>query len=125
MERKVAALELAELLRVLAHADRIRIIQELRCHGDLEVKVLRQLLDVPASRLSQHLSLLKSHRVLKEHRDGRRVVYHLDLPDIAGWLLEGMNYLHFGSNEMDEARSAISAAQQQWRQPKLRQPVAS
>ena len=76
-ERIVAAQELADLLGVLAHADRIRIIEELRLRGDQEVRDLREILEIPASRMSQHLTLLKRYRVLREHKDGRKVFYHL------------------------------------------------
>ncbi len=74
--RKIVAKELAGLLGVLSHSDRIQIIEELR-RDEKDVGSLRDLLDISASRISQHLSLLKAHRLLEERRDGRHVYYRL------------------------------------------------
>jgi len=92
-ERIVAAQELAALLGVLAHPDRIRIVEELSVRGDQEVRELREHLEIPASRMSQHLTLLKRYRILREHKDGRKVLYHLQFPELARWLVGGFAFL--------------------------------
>lgn len=108
-ERKITADELAEFLGVLAHGDRVRIIEELRVRGSLEVKQLRLDLDIPPARLSQHLALLRHHRILRECREGRRVIYSLREGEIADWLLEGLTHLRHS-----EYPEAVARAKEHW-----------
>ena len=71
MPRSIAITELASMLGVLSHPDRIRIVEELRS-GERCVQDLAEALDCPQARISQHLSLLKSHRIVHKRRAGLR-----------------------------------------------------
>lgn len=102
MPRSIALAELADLLRILAHPDRIRIVEELR-NGEQDVGSLAEVLEAPSSRVSQHLAVLRAHRVVHRRRDGRRVLYHLDDPDLAAWLIAGLDYLHSGAKALQDA----------------------
>ncbi len=86
--------ELASLFRALAHPDRVRIVEELQS-GEKDVNSLSEQLGARQPRISQHLSTLKSHHMVEERREGRHVYYRLALPEIAAWILEGLNYLSF------------------------------
>ena len=85
--RQVVARELADIFKVVAHPDRIRLIEELRI-GEKDVNTLMLALELPGPRVSQHLSLMRAHRIVEERRDGRHHFYHLTQPEIAGWIIE-------------------------------------
>lgn len=73
-----------ELLRVIAHSARIRILEELlkgvKCVSDFE-----EFLEISQPNVSQHLSLLRRHGVIDYYIDGRLKCYFLVdpiIPDI-------------------------------------------
>ena len=90
--RVIVARELAGLLKAIAHADRIRMIEELRA-GELDVNTLSERLGLAGARVSQHLGLLRLHRVVEDRRDGRRVLYRLAQPDFARWIVDGLDFI--------------------------------
>ncbi|PFB77087.1 transcriptional regulator [Bacillus thuringiensis] len=65
-----------ELLRVIAHPIRLKIIIELIKNKTLNVTQLMKILDIPQSTTSQHLSKLKRN-VLSTERKGIEVYYHI------------------------------------------------
>jgi DNA-binding transcriptional ArsR family regulator len=107
-QRALVARELAELLGVLAHPQRIRIVEELAL-GDRHVNALQDLLGV-----SQHLAVLRAHRLVVEHREGRHVVYHLRNPDLAAWLTAAMAFLEDDQQTARDVRSAIAKVRKLW-----------
>jgi len=73
-----------ELLRVLAHPIRIKLLEELlkgvKCVSDIE-----EFLDISQPNVSQHLSLLRRYGVIDYYMDGRLRCYFLKdpiIPDI-------------------------------------------
>ncbi|MEW6674935.1 MAG: metalloregulator ArsR/SmtB family transcription factor [Nitrospirota bacterium] len=77
-----------ELLRVIAHPVRIRILDELlkgvKCVSDFE-----EFLSISQPNVSQHLSLLRQYGVVDYYIDGRLRCYFLRdpiIPDILGVL---------------------------------------
>ncbi|UYX56282.1 metalloregulator ArsR/SmtB family transcription factor (plasmid) [Bacillus thuringiensis] len=68
----------ANLLKVLAHPVRLRIVAELINNKSLNVTQLIHLLDAPQSTVSQHLTKLKSARVVKYKRSGIEVYYSMN-----------------------------------------------
>ena len=115
-EKRKAASALSDFLGVLSHPDRIRIVEELRS-GQLEVREMRERLDIPPSRLSQHLTLLKAQNLIGENRDGRKVVYVLLEPGLAEWLLEGLIFVRHGAERAIEVGQAAARATQMWSHP--------
>ncbi len=69
--RILVAKEMGEIFKVLAHPDRIRLIEELRA-GEKDVNTLSERLELPSPRVSQHLGLLRLHRIVAERREGER-----------------------------------------------------
>lgn len=49
---------------------------------------------LPQSTVSQHLAILKTHFLIKERKEGRRVYYHLIDAELADWLLSGIDLLN-------------------------------
>jgi DNA-binding transcriptional ArsR family regulator len=90
--RKTVARELSDIFKVIGHPDRLRIIEELRS-ADKDVNTLAGDTHLPASRVSQHLALLRSHRLVDETRDGRHHVYRLTQPEIAQWIVQAICFI--------------------------------
>ena len=109
--RQVVAKELAEIFKLIAHPDRIRLIEELRS-GEKDVNTLAETLELPGPRVSQHLSLLRAHRIVEERRDGRRHFYNLSQPQIAEWIVDGLDFVEGRGTAV--ARSSINAARRLW-----------
>ena len=115
--RQIVAKELAEIFKIVAHPDRIRMIEEIR-QGEKDVNTLVETLQLPGPRVSQHLSLLKAHRVVEERRDGRRHFYRLTQPEIAQWIIEGLAFIE---GRMSVSATAIQSARRLWTaEPKKR-----
>jgi DNA-binding transcriptional ArsR family regulator len=111
--RDIAAKELAKTFSVLAHPDRVRIVEELGS-GEKDVNSLRAVLGVSHSRTSQNLAVLRTNRLVTERRDGRHVFYRLSQPELAGWILEGLRFIE-GDLQASEARlNAFEEARQKW-----------
>ncbi|MCS7025262.1 MAG: metalloregulator ArsR/SmtB family transcription factor [Bryobacteraceae bacterium] len=111
--RTVISKELGKLLGVLSHPHRIRIIEELR-HGEMDVNSLQAVLGVAHSGVSQHLSLLRSHRLVSERREGRHVYYQLTQPKLATWLMEGLEFLEANVLQAQEMREALEQTRSIW-----------
>lgn len=111
--RVLVTKELAELLGVLSHPHRIRIVEELR-EGERDVNSLRVALGINHSGVSQHLMVLRASRLVSERREGRHVFYQLRQPDIAGWLMEATRFLERETVKGDELRKAIGKVRKDW-----------
>jgi DNA-binding transcriptional ArsR family regulator len=111
--RALLTKEMADFLGVLAHPHRVRIIQELRS-GELDVNGLQTILEISHSRVSQHLSILRSHRVVIERREGRHVFYRLLQPKLSQWLLEGLEFLQHESVHHAEVSAAVKKSKSLW-----------
>ena len=68
--------DLAETLKALASAGRLRVLVEL-LDGDRTVEQLAAAAGLSLSATSHHLRLLRSLRLVRPRRDGRNVVYAL------------------------------------------------
>jgi DNA-binding transcriptional ArsR family regulator len=110
-DRKVVAKELADIFKIAANPDRIRIIEELRS-GEKDVNTLVEQLDLSGPRVSQHLSLMRAHRIVEERRDGRHHYYHLIQPEIANWIIEGLAFVEGRLSGV--SKSAITEARKLW-----------
>lgn len=113
--RILVAKELSELLGVLSHPIRIRIVEELGA-GEMDVKTLVDIVNISQSGVSQHLALLRAHRVVLERREGRNVYYHLRDESLADWVLGGLQFIGPDHKETREFQSAIKKAKNIWSQ---------
>lgn len=109
--RQVVAKELSEVFKILAHPDRVRIIEELGL-GERDVNTLGEQLDLPGPRVSQHLSMMRAHRIVEERREGRHHFYRLIQPEIANWIVEGLDFIAGRMTGVD--KSAIENARKLW-----------
>lgn len=66
----------ATTLRVLAHAERLRIVACL-VERSVPVGELAACLGLPPAAVSQHLNKMRAHGIVARQRDGRRVHYRV------------------------------------------------
>jgi DNA-binding transcriptional ArsR family regulator len=113
MFRKIAANELARLLGVLAHPERIRIIEELSSK-ELDVSELQSCLELSQPSVSRHLGIMKANRIVAERKEGRRVYYHLSVPLLARWLVEGLDIIVEREKTELPMATAFAFAKERW-----------
>lgn len=70
----------ASMLRLLAHAHRLKIVELLERHGDLPVFELCRQLDISQAVTSQHLNAMKRVGLLHADRRGKEVWYSIADP---------------------------------------------
>jgi DNA-binding transcriptional ArsR family regulator len=101
--RQIIAKKLAKILKVVSHADRIRLIEELH-RGEMDVNTLAGTLSLPGPRILQHLSLLRAHRIVEQRRDGRHHIYKLIQPEIARWIVDGITFVEGCGNAVPKSK---------------------
>ncbi|MGH1328705.1 ArsR/SmtB family transcription factor [Bacillus pretiosus] len=65
----------AEVFKALAHPVRIKILTELIIRGACNVTQIVDILGIPQSTVSQHLSKMKSQKLVMSDRKGLEVYY--------------------------------------------------
>ncbi|SRR5579875_2286498 len=111
--RVVISTELAKLFSVLSNPNRVRIVEELR-HGELSVNDLQELLGITHAAVSQQLAVLRTNRIVVERREGRNVFYHLRNPELAAWVLAGLEFISPDDQEIQYMMTAIEKVKQTW-----------
>lgn len=76
----------ANLFKGLAHPFRIRILELLSAAPEVSVAELQRETGLEASHLSQHLSVLRRHRLVASERRASHVYYRLAEPRVADLL---------------------------------------
>lgn len=76
----------ANLFKGMAHPVRVRVLEILSAQPDVPVTDLISDMGVEASRLSQHLSVLRTHHLVVSERRGSQVFYSLAYPRVADLL---------------------------------------
>jgi ArsR family transcriptional regulator len=72
-------LEEAEILKVLGHPIRLKIVAGL-CTKECNVKHIWECLELPQATVSQHLALLKNKGIISGKREGVEVYYSVTHP---------------------------------------------
>ena len=72
----------AGLFKGLSHPQRIRILELLVEREELTVSQLQEHIGLEASHLSQHLSVLRKHRLVESERRASHVYYRLSNPQV-------------------------------------------
>lgn len=93
----------AELLRVIGHPVRLRVL-ELLCERDHSVPELLVALQIDASSLAAELGALRHHHLISQQRTGSEVAYSLLTPSIAQVLTGGRRVLHESLAEAETVR---------------------
>lgn len=95
----------ANLFKGLAHPFRIRILELLSSSSEVSVADLQAETGLEASHLSQHLAVLRRHRLVQSERRGSHVFYRLADPRVAD-LLAVARALLLSMLEADSAQLA-------------------
>ncbi len=66
----------ADVFRALAHPTRLAIVEVLR-EGEISVGAIRERLGIRQANLSQHLTVLRSRRMVRARKCGNQVLYSL------------------------------------------------
>ncbi len=114
--RAAASRALSELFRVLSNPHRIRIVEHLRS-GEVDVNGLQEATGLTHSNVSQHLAVLRAHRLVHERRDGRHVFYQLSQPQLADWILSGIEFIGGDIRKTPELLAVTEEARNLWKGP--------
>lgn len=114
--RVIIAKELADLFNALSHPHRVRIVEELR-DRELDVNSIQEILGISHSAVSQNLSVLRAHHLVRERRDGRRVIYSLVAPPLAAWLMGGLQFLQGQLMDAEKLRAVAEQVKDIWSAP--------
>jgi DNA-binding transcriptional ArsR family regulator len=85
-DMKQSADKASALMKTLGHQGRLMILCQLAT-GEKSVGELSRLLDIPQSPLSQHLSRMRTEKLVTPRRDAQTVYYSLN-SDEAGKIIE-------------------------------------
>jgi DNA-binding transcriptional ArsR family regulator len=113
-QQTIVAEQLADILSVIAHPQRIRVIEELGAK-EVDVHSLADRLSLRQSTLSQHLAQLRSKGIVVARRDGRVVRYSLASAWLARWLVEGVQLLDLQNAQSTKVAEAVRAVKRIWR----------
>lgn len=80
----------------------------------MDVNSLQQILGISHSSVSQNLSVLRSHRLVQERREGRRVIYKLREPKLATWLVDGLDFVEGEHSVSEQIRGAVESVRSIW-----------
>jgi len=78
----------AELLKIIGHPTRLKILQLLKQNGELCVCELLPLLEVSQPNLSQHLSILRLSGLVENNKVGNTIRYRLSDNKLLNEILE-------------------------------------
>ncbi|KAA0786511.1 MULTISPECIES: ArsR/SmtB family transcription factor [Bacillus cereus group] len=69
--------EITEILKVLAHPVRLSLVKIMLANGPINVTTMYEMLQMPQSTISQHLSKLKATKVVTGTRKGLEIYYEV------------------------------------------------
>lgn len=72
---------MAESLKVLAHRDRLRIVELLDLLGESPVRMLIERIGLPQATVSHHLNRMKRAGLIRSSRRGREIWYSIADPN--------------------------------------------
>ena len=68
----------AQVLKLLAHPQRLQVIEFLEQRGKAPVHEIQERIDLPQAATSHHLNLMKRAGIVASERAGKEVLYHID-----------------------------------------------
>jgi ArsR family transcriptional regulator len=89
----------AGIFQALSHPTRVGIVEQLR-YGEMSVAQLCERLSVEQANASQHLAILRNHRIVMTRKEGNQVFYRLG-HETMGKLLDLLR--EFFSSHLEEA----------------------
>lgn len=71
----------AEIIKMLGHAERLKIVEVLE-RGERTVSEIQEILDLPQATVSQHLARMRGCGIVAARRDGVNVLYRVTEPKV-------------------------------------------
>ena len=102
-------IELSERIKLMAHPERLRILDALRRDAEC-VCHLEALLGKPQPYVSQQLRVLRDAGVITDEKQGQNVFYRLNDAQLASWLDVILGALKGDLPEMARHKKVISCA---------------
>jgi len=99
--------ETASRIKLLAHPERLRILDALRREPECVCHLIA-LLDKPQPYVSQQVGLLRKAGIIEDEKDGLNVYYRLVDSEIAAWLDQILGEVEGGHPEMTYHKTLIS-----------------
>jgi len=99
----------ADMFKGLAHPVRVRILEVLAGAEEVPVTELMRVTGLEASHLSQHLAVLRRHRLVVSDRRASFVYYRLAFPEVAELLTAARRLLVLALQESQERLSATGS----------------
>ncbi|CAH8197584.1 MULTISPECIES: ArsR/SmtB family transcription factor [Vibrio] len=81
-QMKTNAIEVSELLKTLAHPERLMVLCQL-INGEVGVGQLQQSSTLSQSAFSQHLTVMRKHGIIQARKESQQVFYSLSDSRIA------------------------------------------
>lgn len=81
-QMKTNAIEVSELLKTLAHPERLMVLCQL-INGEVGVGSLQQSSTLSQSAFSQHLTVMRKHGIIQARKESQQVFYSLSDSRIA------------------------------------------
>src|SRR5215217_5432847 len=104
------AVTLAERMAMFATASRLRILYALLA-GERSVEELAEAAGLPANTVSQQLRMLRSTRLVRVRREGRRAIYALHDPHVADLLTAVRHHAEHAAHGWAEGAPALEPDQ--------------
>ncbi len=96
----------ADMFKGLAHPIRVRILEVLASGDEVPVPELMRVTGLEPSHLSQHLAVLRRHRLVVSRRSASFVYYRLAFPEVAQLLTVARRLLVLALQESQDRLSA-------------------
>ncbi len=94
------------MFKGLAHPMRVRILEVLASADEVPVTELMRVTGLEASHLSQHLAVLRRHRLVVSDRRASYVYYRLAFPEVAQLLADARRLLVLALQESKDRLDA-------------------
>lgn len=92
----------ASIFKTLAHPTRIKILKLLK-NGPLCVCEIIEELQLEQSNVSQHLSILRNQGIISSYRNGLKMIYQVDIPEIYKIIEDANKVVKSQINSIQEA----------------------
>jgi len=99
----------ADMFKGLAHPVRVRILEVLASADEVPVSELMRVTDLEPSHLSQHLAVLRRHRLVIAERRASFVYYRLAFAEVAQLLTVARQLLVLALEESQDRLSATDS----------------
>lgn len=99
-----------EVFSLLADATRVRIVLALRDSGELPVNQLAEIVQRPATTVSQHLAKMRMARMVSTRQHGNQVFYKLADEHAARLVADGMYQAEHALHEVPRHHHPVDGA---------------